>query len=403
MLQPHRIYCAYGRLPDLSSAVRALIVSGLEVASELELGHTEGVWQSSGVVIFDQTAPTALKISPGWRGIRSLPDDESLITSDSPSFQIPLSENTMPRRHGFTLVELLVVIAIIGILVALLLPAVQAAREAARRTDCKSRLRQQAIAVSLYHDTKGHYPPGRAGSPRFPEGTEQHAVSWAFYLLPFVEEQSLADAWVPTARSDADSNAVAMRTPVSTFHCPSRRSPAADRDFDNEGAVSAAPASGAGGDFAANAGLSTRNGMPSYGRAKFDGETFGPMYTNSAVPARRVIDGLSKTFCIGEKHLPPEPAETPEGLKHAEQGDTAFFAGGNRHGAVRRSSAGFPQNRDETYRGHFGSEHSGMSHFAFLDGSVRALQHDLDQEFFDSLAAVADGGFIPNDVIDDND
>lgn len=309
----------------------------------------------------------------------------------------------MPRRHAFTLVELLVVIAIIGILVALLLPAVQAAREAARRTDCKSRLRQQGLAVAMYHDTKGHYPPGRAGSPRFPEGTEQHAVSWAFYLLPFVEEQALSDAWAPTERCDDPANAVAMRTPVSTFYCPSRRPPAADRDFDNENAPSAAPASGAGGDFAANAGLSTRNGMESFGQAKFNGETFGPMYTNSAVPARRVIDGLSKTFCIGEKHLPPEPTDEPDGLKHAEQGDTAFFAGGNRHGAVRRSSAGFPDSREETYRGHFGSEHSQMAHFAFLDGSVRALQYDLDQEVFDSLAAVADEGFIPEGVIDADD
>lgn len=307
----------------------------------------------------------------------------------------------MVRRKAFTLVELLVVIAIIGILVALLLPAVQSAREAARRTDCKSRLRQQALAVTLYHDTQGNFPPGRAGSPRYPEGTEQHAVSWAFYLLPYVEEQALSDAWVPTARCDDELNSLAMRTPVSAFYCPSRRSAAADRDFDNEGSPSLAPASGAGGDFAANAGLSTRNGMDSFGKAKFDGETFGPMYTNSAVSARRVTDGLSKTFCVGEKYLPPEQSDVAEGLRHARQGDTAFFAGGNRHGAVRRSSAGFPKTRDETYQGYFGSEHGNLSHFAFLDGSVRTLQYSLDQAVFDSLAAVADEGILHEEIFED--
>jgi type II secretory pathway pseudopilin PulG len=294
-----------------------------------------------------------------------------------------------------------VVIAIIGILVALLLPAVQAVREAARRTECKSNLRQQALALNLFHDAKGHYPPGRAGSPRFPTGTEQHAVSWAFYLLPFVEQQSQFDTWKPTERCDDPANAVAMQTPVATFYCPSRRAPAADRDFDNNGAPSLAPSSGAGGDYAANAGLSTRNGMGEYGRKRFNGESFGPIYTNSALSSRRVADGLSKTFAIGEKFLPPEPSDLPDGLRHAAQGDTAFFAGDNRHGAVRRSSAGFPESRNETYRGHFGSEHAELAHFAFLDGSVRVLLYDTDQESFEWLSVVADGQQLPDEIFED--
>lgn len=304
-------------------------------------------------------------------------------------------------RPGFTLVELLVVIAIIGILVALLLPAVQAAREAARRTECKNHLKQQMLAVTLFHDTRGHYPAARAGSPRFPSGTEQHAVSWAFFLLPYMEEQAIYDAWQPEERCDDPANALAMRTPVATFYCPSRRSPLADRDFDNEGAPSLAPASGAGGDYAANAGLSTRNGMPQFGREEFNGESFGPIYTNSALPARRVTDGLSKTFALGEKHLPPEPTDVGEGLRHARQGDTAFFAGGNRHGAVRRSSAGFPETRDEVYRGHFGSEHAQLAHFGFLDGSVRAINYDIDQENFEWLSVVADGRQLSDEVFED--
>ncbi|TWT97048.1 hypothetical protein Pla108_28250 [Botrimarina colliarenosi] len=315
------------------------------------------------------------------------------------------------RPAAFTLVELLVVIAIIGILVALLLPAVQAAREAARRTECKSRLRNQSIALQTFHDSKGHFPPGRAGSPRYPQGTEQHSVSWAFFLTPFIEEQALWDTWDPTARVDSDTNARAMRTPMALFYCPSRREPAADRDFDNNNLPAVVMEAAAGGDFAANAGLSTRNGMGSFNQTTFDPETFGPMYTNSEIAARRVTDGLSKTFAIGEKYMPPPLADAAPGTEDFRRGDTAFFAGDNRHGAVRRSSAGFPKergyfssaddDRDQRNRGAFGSEHSGLSHFGFLDGSVRAIPHDIDQEVFDSMAAIGDGGTIPDEAFDD--
>jgi prepilin-type N-terminal cleavage/methylation domain-containing protein len=315
------------------------------------------------------------------------------------------------RLLGFTLVELLVVIAIIGILVALLLPAVQAAREAARKTECKSRLRNQAVALQTYHDSKGHFPPGRAGSPRFPTGTEQHSVSWALFLTPFIEEQALWDAWDPTARVDDVVNALAMRTPVSLFSCPSRREPAADRDFDNNDQPAIVREVAAAGDYAANAGLSTRNGMAQYNQQKFNAESFGPMYTNSAIAARRIVDGLSKTFAIGEKFLPPPIPDAEVGTEDQRRGDTAFFAGDNRHGAVRRSTAGFPKDRgyftsadasrDQFNRGAYGSEHAGMSHFGFVDGSVHTIQHDIEQELFNSMAAVGDGGTIPDAVFED--
>lgn len=315
------------------------------------------------------------------------------------------------RPFGFTLVELLVVIAIIGILVALLLPAVQAAREAARKNDCKSRLKNQALALQTYHDSKGEFPPGRAASPRFPTGTEQHSVSWAFFLTPYVEEQALWDAWDPTKRVDEEANVLAMRTPVSLFTCPSRREPAADRDFDNDNAASLVQGVAASGDYAANAGLSTRNGMEGFGLQKFNAETFGPIYTNSVIAARRVVDGLSKTFAIGEKFLPPPIPDAAPGTEDIRRGDTAFFAGDNRHGAVRRSTAGFPkdkgyfasadESRDQANRGAFGSEHGNISHFGFLDGSVQAIQHDIELAVFNSMAAVGDGGAIPEGTFED--
>src|SRR5688572_23697194 len=131
------------------------------------------------------------------------------------------SHQSMRRPHrarslAFTLVELLVVIAIIGVLVALILPAVQAAREASRRTQCKNNLKQLGLAVQTYHDANGAYPMGR-------EDSKKQSVSWAFRLLPQVEQQVIYASLRKGLDVDHDENAMAMRTPVATFFCPSRR------------------------------------------------------------------------------------------------------------------------------------------------------------------------------------
>src|SRR5262245_20595869 len=117
----------------------------------------------------------------------------------------------MPRRsRGFTLVELLVVIAIIGMLVALLLPAVQAAREAGRRTSCKNNLRQMALALQLHESTFTYLPPGSAN------GLSLHA-----HLLKFLELENVSDTVNFSVTYSDPSNATAKNTKVSTFLCPS--------------------------------------------------------------------------------------------------------------------------------------------------------------------------------------
>src|SRR5687767_13769215 len=139
---------------------------------------------------------------------------------------------TKPNRpvQGFTLVELLVAIAIIGILVALLLPAIQAARESARRTECTNHLRQIGLAIQTYHVAKGAFPSGR-------NKTDQFGVSWGYYILPQLEEQNIFDAYDASKAVYDDANKLAMRTPISVYACPSRRAAAADRDFDNNEAA----------------------------------------------------------------------------------------------------------------------------------------------------------------------
>ncbi len=306
-------------------------------------------------------------------------------------------QNSLP--NGFTLVELLVVIAIIGVLVALLLPAVNAAREAARRVQCQNNLKQLALGIELHHGVKRHFPPARIGSRQHPSGTDQYAVSWAFLLLPFLEEQAIVDAHDPNARVDDEVNAGAMRVPVSAFFCPTRRGPIADRDFDNDNSPSLVRGVGAAGDYAANSGTSTRHGMP--GRDTVDREEVGPIFTLSRIRARQVTDGLSKTYSLGEKYLPPEPTGVPDGLKHLAQGDVAFFTGDARHTIVRRSSAGFPDSLTDSYPGKFGSAHNDISHFAFLDGSVHSLEHDIEIDLLKKLSAIGDGGKIPDEIFDD--
>ena len=197
------------------------------------------------------------------------------------------------RRSGFTLVELLVVIAIIGILVALLLPAVQKVREAARRTHCGNNLRQTGLAALSYESAHRRYPKGR-------NGTDQYSISWAFFLLPYVEQSAIFEAYIVNQRVDDDLNALAMRSPVATFYCPSRRAPAADRNFDNNEAAPLVLAAAAGGDYAANCGDSDQNGLEGH----TDPDRLGPFYYQSKV-------GLARF-----EMEPPIPLPSESGISH---------------------------------------------------------------------------------------
>lgn len=125
----------------------------------------------------------------------------------------------MKRRNGFTLVELLVVIAIIGVLVALLLPAIQAAREAARRTQCLNQIRQLGIACHNYHDTNKRFPP--AGEAVI-VGSAKKAIglSWLAVTLPFIENSNIKSLVNQSVNWDQEPNRAARETPVPIFNCP---------------------------------------------------------------------------------------------------------------------------------------------------------------------------------------
>jgi prepilin-type N-terminal cleavage/methylation domain-containing protein len=222
----------------------------------------------------------------------------------------------MLRRKGFTLVELLVVIAIIGILVALLLPAVQAAREAARRAQCQSNIKNAALAVMNYESSNKILPMGMTFEPTVANRNDIHHLArfgpnWIISVLPYLEEQALYDTFdfakpinLQAPLDATNRNRTARGAEISVLLCPSDQF---NREFYQGAAGSPHGDNWARGNYAANAGGadiypgatdSHMSGPDSLGW-KNDRKR-GVMGPNTSVPLRRIIDGTSKTILVGE-------------------------------------------------------------------------------------------------------
>jgi prepilin-type N-terminal cleavage/methylation domain-containing protein/prepilin-type processing-associated H-X9-DG protein len=209
-------------------------------------------------------------------------------------------------KSAFTLVELLVVIAVIGILIALLLPAVQAARESARRTQCSNNLKQLGLAFQNFHTGNKRFPPAYeslplAGDPFGPPDsvTRDRAPGWAWgmLLLPFVENQQLHNSLnrkLPCWHAD---NATAARTQLSTFLCPSASG--AEQPFDVRNDSGTRLATFGRSCYVASVGQEEPWGITTDDYANI---ADGPLYRNSKTRAADVTDGLSKTVFLGEHH-----------------------------------------------------------------------------------------------------
>ena len=291
--------------------------------------------------------------------------------------------------RGFTLVELLVVIAIIGILVALLLPALSSVRESARLTQCKNNLKQIGLAGLQYTETRRHYPMGR-------DDTRQHSVSWAFRLLPYLGEEATFDSFDKDFRVDADENAIAMRTPIVTFICPSRGNFTANRNFDNDDEPPTVTGVAAGGDYAACPGTDI---LYSGGVNGLNVATAGAIHTNSRVRPTQVTDGASRTVMIGQRHtfdvndVKIDP--TTEPWEQALQlGETAFFAGDNPDAIFATLWQGLPQ-QQQVGTAHknswFGGPHPDSTPFVYLDGHVLAISNDTPAAELAPLGTIGDG------------
>jgi prepilin-type N-terminal cleavage/methylation domain-containing protein len=314
---------------------------------------------------------------------------------------------------GFTLIELLIVIGIISMLAQLMLPAVQAAREAARRTQCSNNLRQLGTAALHYETSYGQFPSSGwhfhwIGEPERGGGVDQPG-GWAFNLLDFVEQRqlrSLGSGLSGTARTEALIQR--SSTPVAVFVCPSRREVTAypytlhRTPLTNGGPLLTAATVGAKSDYAANVGDTWEVEFPfdwpgpqSLAEGvdeKFEwppiGDTFtGVIYGRSEVRQSHITDGTSNTYLFGEKHVEEVHATDGE-----DRGDSeSMYVGFNNDSC--RSTAEAPDH-DSHYiwdRITFGSSHPHVWQAANCDGSVHSLSFDIDPELHRRLGHRSDG------------
>ena len=304
---------------------------------------------------------------------------------------IELFDRPVKPSRGFTLIELLVVIAIIGVLIGLLTPAVQASREQARRTQCINNLKQMGLAIHMFHNQRDELPPSR---------NYDHYTSWAFLILPHMEQFNLFSTWDDRLKYYYQSDEARL-TAVPAYMCPSRRSgmiPSIAGDdilspFEISGHVP-----GVVSDYACSAGYGPAgvwNWIHSKGAFVMgigttepptvpDGNFAPPgaklVQWKSRTAFKSLIDGTTYTIVVGEKHVRP----THFGIAHE---DGAIYNGDHPGNFSRCGGPGYPIAKSPTdrFETNFGSYHRDSCNFLMADGSVHTVSAFISTDILGRL------------------
>jgi len=310
-------------------------------------------------------------------------------------------------RRGFTLVELLVVIAIIGTLVALLMPAVQSAREAARKTQCSNNLHNLALAVHSYHDSLNVFPSGtfyynqgRDDMRVCPPGTVASCEQWGWQMLimPYIEQQNLHTELgvndyklhqvLAGEKEFLPDPTDLLKLKLGLFLCASDANPDGDvnttRHFggglgtalSNLGQWDAAVSN-----YVANRGTEYRKFEPTFAPGFKHDDTHGVFMETTAKRMQDITDGTSNTFMLGERDTPNCKSGVWAGVRNVDGSGTRGFHAvlGNVH--VRLNSPDPPIKFDDANAGchqGFSSLHPGGANFALCDGSVRFIINNIE-------------------------
>lgn len=335
-----------------------------------------------------------------------------------------MSRNVSPYVHrhprkAFTIVELLVVIAIIGVMVGMLLPAVGAVRDAARRTQNENNLKQVGTAIMSYEGQHGTYPAMVKPSREDPSDLAK-STSWAFQILPFLEQDVVFNKYDSRENCFTGTNVVATGTPIESFVNPRRRDARSVSPYLTMTRMRGAPL-----DYAGNGGVVVDDKrMPQLLPADpsklgtsvfpfdkpFDPRYSGPFHPSIAVPSAAVRDGLSNTLCVGDRWINPTAlgrmGSVPQPARDMALHDLAGLAGDSYYATVRfanlddQNNLAFPVSNADISVFKFGSPKGADACFAFLDGHVRWLPYDISVPVFQNLAAINDGNVIPANQLD---